>query len=1683
MAEDAETKKIAKLDFDIEKSLSSLDKIDLKLKTISESSEKYAKKIGQALGSGIDKKTIDTNIKAVEKSYDGLSKYEKNRAADVAAYRQKQEIKTTETLKREAAKQEKSITTLYDKISNYAGTYLIYQGFNVLKRSIGEVIDEMVELESSMVQIDRVLNESSLNIDNYRDKLMQIAYDYGNSMDNVADIALRLAQAGYDSNEVLALTQKTLLALNTAELNATQATDDMVAVMAQWGLMTGSATEQAENYGNIIDKINKVADNFPTTSQDIMDALKKTSSAFNLAGASIDETIALITAAEVASQRGGKVIGTALSNIVQQLKDEKRLTIAESLGLDFFTDAKKTEFKGIVDIFGEMSAKMQELKDAGKENSTEMQELLSIFTVFRRNIGSSLLGQMSGEDNTYLQVLNDSLTATGYSLQENAKYMATAKAAQEQFNVSLLQLKTEVWDKGVEDVYRNMLSFGTDVVKNITDLIDKFGVLPAAVGTATLAFTALNKDLRGFSFNSKTSSIELAGFFKRIKEGTASVDRTKLALRRLEDGTMAVTNVSKSGIRVFAESAASTTAYAGKLVLATAKTVALEVATVALNAAISLGISLAITALVTAIDNWIHAQEKAIEKNNQLKQEAEDAASELNQEVKSIQDLTKEYKEFSDTMNRSKDKNKLVDTENVNKAYELQTKINDAIKDSGKQVQLVTETTNEYGEKVKTVNSQYQDQLNLLRTIAFEKKQEEARDLKTAMEAAKANVKGVNTAGKTVGWTDSYSEQLRRAGIDRSFGGRNQSHRDSGFTGEGRRVQSDYFEFLNTLAPEEQLKTLKEWNEKLDEAASRGENVADVSKYVKEQLSELQGQYKTLTEATEKYTNALSELYALSGQVDVFDTILQSIADSYQNIEGPNKLIEDIQGINEKFREGKITTKEYFDNLQEQIDNINLSDKLPKEELEAYQAIFAATTETMAEGLEQLISGLESGAISFADYSSGVKEAAENTLDLYVKQNGLENIDGVWMKGKEAVDEYANSLQGALNGMNEMKQLMPVIAENYDYIAQHANEAGEAAFKHSDVSSQAYQDLANNMASSLAQMENKNNQAYQAITDAVYSATKASADEVARGNSYINEVLLSDANALNAALNESANQLAVNTNRVTSSMGNVMSALGDAISGFDYKITATPFKEGSFGMTTNEFGIPTGVQLPSFGFKLTGEGGSSLKGLGSSLKTFGSDLQSYASSKFRYNALKSSVGNYSSSGSPNIGSSGGYSGGGSSGGGSSRRGSSGGGSSSSRTSSKDTEYEERLAKFTETLEKMEEKEEAWVKKQKELGMLSNSDMLYITQQRLNKYNEYLRKIKEATWMNKEDREKLEEEYTKKIEDLQLDYFDYLKGKLDDQIKEIEKSRDKRIKLLEEETDREIDLIKKQKEVEDSKKERQEILDEISYWEQRSGREAVENLIKAQKELEEFDLEAQRNAQIKGIEEREKRQKAAIQKQAEDEINALQKVYDSKVKIFSETNRIIYDNSTIAARNLYNTYKSNFVDPLKDELRDINKSNKSSSRDDDDDDDDDGDYIDYKIKRGDTLSGIAKRYGTTVSKLMKANPYIKNKNKIYAGKYLQIPKFHEGGIVGGSEEGYALLKPHEVVLKPEWSASLDRMMKYFDNVTQRKEINNNSTIEVSGNLVNIQANVRNQTDIDSIGQKVEKVLREKFNIKK
>lgn len=1705
----AEEKNISRLDFDITKAIQKLEQINSKLAEISKQSDIYAQNISKNLNNAISSTNIiDTaNIKTQFNNVSKISKQtqesilkDNNKTAnkikvyqaDVAAYQEKMELKKQYAAEKSNLAQLKSSQDLYDKITEYAKTYVIYQGFNALKNGISDVIDEMVELENEMVSIDRVLNESSLDLDNYRDRLLQVAYEYGNTMDNVTDITLRLAQAGFDSQESLMLTEKTLLALNTAELDATEATDDMVAIMAQWGLMTGNAAEEARSYGEIIDKVNKVADKYPTSSADILDALKKTSSAFNLAGASIDETIATITAAEVASQRGGKAIGTALSNITQQLKDEGRINIAESLGLDFYTDETKTEFKDIMDIFGELADKMQELKDAGKENSQEMQDLLSVFTVFRRNIGASLLGEMSGEDSTYLQVLNDSLTATGYSIQENEKYMQTAKAAQAQFNDTLLELKTKVWDGGVEEVYRNLLVGGTDLVKGITELIDKIGVLPTSVGAATLAFSMLNKS---------TQAKNWLGAIDSIKQINQLYDNTAKGISDASKFQKSYNDILKNSNSTFVEysktvnqGSQSLGGYVKYLTTSTAKTVLLTAKTVILQTAISAGLTLAITAIVSAIDNWIHADEKKIEQINESVEKAKENADALKEERESIEQLRKEYEELANKPERT--------TEENQKIYELQTQINDLIKDTGQQVELVTTRTNEQGQAVLEVNKNYDEQLNKLKAIEYQKKKDEVSELKTAAQG-KVDLQ----TPEYNDWTDLFSldisgknleitQDLKDAGVDLNLIYSQLENKMQDIADKG---DISFRSLISSATFEEQIKYLTQFKDALESAGKTGtESYTEINNALNSLLTK-QGDAET---AVQEYKDSLAELYSMSGQAEDYSNFLDAISQSY-DIEGPKNLIEDIQAINQEFSDGTIDIEEYFNKIQEKIDDIDFSKE--GEELEAYQAIFAATTQSLAEGIENLQVGFDSNTINFADYSEGIKEAGENALELFTKQNELiQNESQQWVDANGNLNEYANNLQSARDELDAYSGILTVIGDNYDYIAQNANAAGQAAFDAADVSSQSYQNLATNLTNTFNSLRDNNQAAFNAITQNVADNLQISTNDMLDASGYLSQGFLNNYTNMNGLLNAVSNATAEATKNVTTAIGNVLNSLGDAISKFDYTISGSlaGFETKDFDVLGMKITVPVGLK-----FKISGEGGTSIQALSGALKNFGNQMTNLGKLNYGYYQLQqlapytgSSSSRPSTSSSPST---------------SSRPSSSGSGGSSGSSSSSsnyDAEraaeeaakaeqeaYDNRLQMFKDYIEEKERLEQRWVDKQKELELLSNDDYLYITEQRIKRYQQYLDKVRSLTWINAEDRAELEKEYTEQIEDLQVDYLGYLKDKLDDEIQALEDANDEKIKLIEDEADARIDALKKVedendriRDKEDYEAQKKSIQEEIDYWSQRTGREAQENLLAAKKEMEELDKEWQQTQedwaiedQIAQIEEERDKQVAAIEEAEKKEIEALQKAYDEKVKLFAETGQIIYENGEISSQFLYESYKKNFIDPIGKELDDLiaklnSQASKPVSQPQQTTTAPKQQYETYTIKYGDTLSEIAQRYGTTVQKLLDANPYITNKNKIYAGKTLKIPKFHTGGEVGGSEEGYALLKPKEVILTPKWASGMKKLTKMVDN----NQFPGPSTVNnIKGNLVNIEATINNKADADYLTKKIEKVVANKLNIKK
>lgn len=89
--------------------------------------------------------------------------------------------------------------------------------------ALKEIATTIKDVEMGMTTIARITEDVNFNFKEMRNELQGLGVEYGMTWENTSDIAIRWAQAGYNTADTLELTKSSLLALNTAELNATQA--------------------------------------------------------------------------------------------------------------------------------------------------------------------------------------------------------------------------------------------------------------------------------------------------------------------------------------------------------------------------------------------------------------------------------------------------------------------------------------------------------------------------------------------------------------------------------------------------------------------------------------------------------------------------------------------------------------------------------------------------------------------------------------------------------------------------------------------------------------------------------------------------------------------------------------------------------------------------------------------------------------------------------------------------------------------------------------------------------------------------------------------------------------------------------------------------------------------------------------------------------------------------------------------------------------------------------------------------------------------------------------------------------------------------------------------------------------------------------------------------------------------
>lgn len=436
-----------------------------------------------------------------------------------------------------------------EKVSDKAKWLGAFYVVNELKNGFFDTISIIKETEDAVVDLQRVLTDD-VGQSKMSEELYDIAYQYGRTFDEVADVSTRFAEAGYDWNDTVELTKGTMLALNTAELDVTQSTNDLIAVMSQWNLT-------AEDYADLIDKINITADKFPVTSENIVAALQRASSTAKNANFSLEQTIGIITALAEATGRSGENIGTALNSLILYTSKAKSLETFASVGSNVMKQVVADYQKGAASIYDVWLQLSKEIKNLSKEQQEALfqgEDFQELATELKSALGDVYGTAGVYRQNYFIALLNDISTAEdaidgmneaqGYSINENEKYMASLSAAWNQLKAALAELAVQIGNDGL----LNLLKFLTGVATAATKATQSIGGLTPILTTIVGIFIAIKQQKitdtfseisSGFKFLSQEASAAIA----QISAAPGVLGKANAAMTLLSGGTMTLAGV------------------------------------------------------------------------------------------------------------------------------------------------------------------------------------------------------------------------------------------------------------------------------------------------------------------------------------------------------------------------------------------------------------------------------------------------------------------------------------------------------------------------------------------------------------------------------------------------------------------------------------------------------------------------------------------------------------------------------------------------------------------------------------------------------------------------------------------------------------------------------------------------------------------------------------------------------------------------------------------------------------------------------------------------------------------------------------------------------------------------------------------------------------------------------------
>ena len=332
---------------------------------------------------------------------------------------------------------------------------------------------EVYEIDTAMTNLYKVTDETSSKYNQFLDSSSKSAHDLGRSISSLIEQTANWAKLGFSLDEAEQLAKISSIYANVGEVDNDTAVSDMVTAMKAFNI-------EASDSITIVDKLNKLGNEFATSAAALGDGLSRSASAMATSGTDINKTLAMLTGGTEITQNASEFgnflkIGSmrirGMKGSLEELGEEVDETV-DSISKVQTQILNRTGGKvNIFDDLGNFRDYYDIMKDIAEIynnlSSTDQADLTEIlFGKQRGNQGAALI--QAFQSGQIQKALEATLNADGSAMQEQERWMESLEAKTHQFEAAFQSLSNTVVNS---DILKSIVDLGTTGVSSLEGIV------------------------------------------------------------------------------------------------------------------------------------------------------------------------------------------------------------------------------------------------------------------------------------------------------------------------------------------------------------------------------------------------------------------------------------------------------------------------------------------------------------------------------------------------------------------------------------------------------------------------------------------------------------------------------------------------------------------------------------------------------------------------------------------------------------------------------------------------------------------------------------------------------------------------------------------------------------------------------------------------------------------------------------------------------------------------------------------------------------------------------------------------------------------------------------------------------------------------------------------------------------